>query len=78
MFHFMYAYVTQWTLQNNNLIVTYNGHFNVTLPYNSRSISQLTAKYSFISSSYIEDNQSDLSSDPSYTDSRTEGLSYCN
>ena len=68
--------VTQWTVQHNNLVVTYNSHFNLALPYMSRNSSQLTAKYSFISSSYIEDNKSDMSTDPGYIDSGGKGLRY--
>ena len=69
--------VTQRTVQHNNLVVTYNSHFNVALPCIPRNGSQLTAKHSFISNSYIEDNNSDMSTDPGYIDSGGKELRYC-
>ena len=65
------------TVQHDNLVVTYNSHFNIALPCVPRKSNQHTAKYSFISSSYIEDNKSDMSTDPGYIDSGGKGLRYC-
>ena len=64
--------------QNNNLVVTYNFHFNVALPFFGISSTHLQAIHSFISSSYIEDNQSDLSTDPGYTDFGVKGWKHPN
>ena len=54
---------------NNNLVVTYNSHFNVALPYFHISSSHLTAIHPFISSANIENDQSYMSTDPGYIDS---------
>ena len=54
---------------NNNLVVTYNSHFNVALPYFHISGSHLTAIHPFISSANIENDQSYMSTDPGYIDS---------
>ena len=54
---------------NNNLVVTYNSHFNVALPYFHISSSHLTAIHPFISSANIENDQSYMSFDPGYIDS---------
>ena len=59
----------QYNLNNNLVVVTYNSHFNVALPYFHISSSHLTAIQPFISSSYIEDDQSYMSTDPGYIDS---------
>ena len=49
---------------DNSNKLTYNGHFNVAFPYfaasSSRFNKQLTPKYSFITSSYSKDIQSDI------------------
>ena len=63
---------------NNNLVVTYNFHFNVALPLSDISRNHLTAIHSFINSSYIEDNQSDLSTDPGYIDFGVKGWNHSN
>ena len=54
---------------NNNLVVTYNSHFNVALPYFHISSSHLTAIHPFISSANIENDQSYMSTDPGYIES---------
>ena len=54
---------------NDNLVVTYNNHFNVAPPHFHISSSHLTAIHPFISSSYIENDQSYMSTDPGYIDS---------
>ena len=74
----MHDCYSEWTAQNNNLIVTYNFHFNVALPFFGISRSHLTAIHSFISSSYIEDNQSELSTDPGYIDFGVKGWNHSN
>ena len=54
---------------NKNLVVTYNSHVNVALPYFHIGSSHLTAIHPFISSSYIKNDQSYMSTDPGYIDS---------
>ena len=58
-------------------MITHNIHNNATSPRVSRDI-QPTGKCFFIRSSDVEDNQGDMSSDPSYVDSRGEGWAYSN
>ena len=74
----MHDCYSEWTAQNNNLVVTYNFHFNVALPYFGISSTHLQAIHSLISSSYIEDNQSDLSTDPGYIDFGVKGWKHSN
>ena len=58
--------------QNEKPSVTFYSHLNVALPLISRNISQQAAKYSFIRSRNIEDNKSDMSTDPAYIKPRGE------
>ena len=74
----MHDCYSEWRAQNNNLVVTYNFHFNVAHPYFGISSTHLQAIHSFISSSYIEDNQSDLSTDPGYIDFGVKGWKHSN
>ena len=46
----MYDCYSEWIAQNNNLVVTYNFHFNVALPLSDISRNHLTAIHSFINS----------------------------